>query len=327
MSYINNRHINIAQYQLYKNIVNLHRIDSVVNDYYHLEVTLNDDFKTKFGCVIVSQGYKRTSSFIKYIEKLKEHIDNRNQHNINNNLIPIILLCVDNNDETIQFKILVGIRFNQQFVLLNNNLIALTPTNWNKVYTYLKIMSPICGVMNSDNIYSKQIKFKTKSIEGNSIDGIIIYGRKYITELPDNSENDKLDILIDNAVKNDSRFYADFEKIRSNRIITNRDYAQLQQIRNQYPYKREVTLQINPTLKNISDNITSDAGKLFPIIIIHDITIYSNEKLDDYFNNENIIFDKLSVSNHSEWINQQNEIRKNTKSIISLDEYINLFEN
>lgn len=149
-------------------------IENSPNCLYDILVKYQDGSDLKFGVIVKSSTYLRSKQFSSDIELLKAQ-----NFNLTDNQVPVLLMCINEVNETAKIGFLIGWRYGRPRIYNNLELRSFDKSNAEKVLEILKSMDDVIRVLsNNDLSVKKNISFSNQYPQGITQYGDIIYLRK-----------------------------------------------------------------------------------------------------------------------------------------------------
>lgn len=309
------RAIRIAANIIYKSMpnVSLENTNSVLFD---LIATYKDGLR--FGIKVASQEYVRSDRFKNYLETLKKW-------NVNIPQLPIILVCVDESNETATFGFLVTLDFNNPTINENPKLVRFNSRNITMLKDNLDAMVKIAKVISTESISIRKDISVTKTAKNDIPCSVkFVYIRDFTNEYKmadpkiENDEqlfnrylngipqeeypHDRLDDLIFEAIK---KKYLN-AKIKSSTIVTNSELASLRKLDAKKSTPCEIIIEPEMGQLNVA------AYKDFLSIFKYKIEAYPSNPINiDFFEGLTLTY---TIEKDS-WLEDKDELLKVSNTI------------
>lgn len=167
------RTLQIAAQIIYRIAGNV-RIEAVPrNEKYDLLVSLLDEHEA-FGVKVANSTYTESAAYQAYVDFLKQ-----NYKPSKNEFIPILLMCVNETQETAQIGMQVSWLYNSPRIQERTKLHSATPKMWPKILDMLNSTYDTVRVVSLNNVsIVRNIEFETHDNEGVLLIGNVIYLRE-----------------------------------------------------------------------------------------------------------------------------------------------------
>lgn len=321
------RSLQIAATIIYRHFGNI-TIENSTSSLYDMLVKYQDGTGLKFGVIVKSSSYLRSKQFSSDIELLKTQ-----NYNIEDNQVPVLLMCINEVNETAKVGFLIGWRYGRPRIYNNLELRTFDKSNAEKVIEILKSMDDVIRVLSNNDIsVRKNISFSIEQPQGIIQHAEVIYLRKISSnyrmkkvEVVDEKEkfnrllkgipqdeypSDLLDQLILQAIK---KKYAN-AGCKSSNVLFSTDLKNLQLYEGMH--KSLCYINILPDLSNLPQQFWGIVNG------VNVVTIRLELYVPDLFNLE--AFDnecfETSVS-FDGWLEKYNELNSMKATLSNISDY------
>ena len=321
------RSLQIAATILYRHFENI-SIEKSLSSFYDMLVKYQDGTNLKFGVIVKSSTYLRSKQFPSDVEILK--IQN---YELEENRLPVLLMCVNEEKETAKIGFLIGWRYGRPRIYNNIELRTFDKLNAYKVLEIIKSMDDVIRVLTNNDISVKKIiSFSIQQPQGIVQHGDIIYLRKMSSnykmkkvEVTDEKEkfnrllkgipqdeypSDLLDELILQAVK---RRYANAE-CKSSNVFLSTDIKDLQFYEGMH--KTQCIVNIKPDLSTLPQQYWGVLNGVNIVTIVLELYVPGIFNVD-VFDNE---WFETSV-NFDGWLEKYNELTSLRATLSNISDY------